>query len=61
MMTPRHSRNRGMGNPLAHRASLLKPLIPLIQIPEIARKYSQHGGLPCVIFLKVARWWNPSQ
>ena len=42
-------------------ASLVNPLIPLARISQIGQKYSQHGHLPCVIFLKVARWWKPSQ
>jgi hypothetical protein len=61
----RHSGNRDGGNRLAQpaalvKAFLVKPLIPLTRISEIGQKYSQGGGLPCVIFLKVARWWKPS-
>ena len=43
------------------KAFLVNPLIPLARISELAQNYSQRGGLPCVIFLKVARWWKRSQ
>jgi len=64
MLTPRHSGNREGGNLLARKAALVKAflvnlLIPHAGISEMAQKYSQRGGLPCVIFLKVARWWKP--
>ena len=64
MLTLRHSGNRKRGNLLTRptalvKAFLVKPLIPHAEISEMAQKYSQHGGLPCVIFLKVARWWKP--
>jgi hypothetical protein len=64
MLTPRHSGNRERVNLLAVpaalvKAFLVKPLIPHTGISEMALKYSQRGGLPCVIFLKVARWWKP--
>jgi hypothetical protein len=58
MMTPRQSGNRGIGNPLALPAALVKPLIPFARIPKSAQKDSLHSHLPCVIFLKVGRWWN---
>jgi hypothetical protein len=41
--------------------TLVKPLILFARIPKSARKYPQSGGLRCVIFLKVARWWKPPQ
>jgi hypothetical protein len=56
MAAPRHSGNRSTGNPLSECASLVNSLIPLTGISQIGQKYSQHGHLPCVIFLKVARW-----
>jgi hypothetical protein len=59
MATPRHSGNRGIKNLLAESASLFNSLIPLARVSQIGRKYSQYGGLPCVIFLGVARWWKP--
>ncbi len=55
MATARHTGNRGMGNPLAPHSSLLKPLIPLIQIPEIAQRYSQHGRLALRDILKSSK------
>ena len=61
MVTLRHSGNRDTGNRVLNGAALVKPLIPLARISKIAQKDSQHGHLPCVIFLKVARWWRPSQ
>jgi hypothetical protein len=59
MLTPRRSGNRERGNWLARPAALVNPLIPHAGISKMAQKYSQRGGLPCVIFLKVARWWKP--
>jgi hypothetical protein len=59
MLTQRHSGNRKRGNLLAEPAALVNPLIPHAEISEMTQKYSQRGGLPCVIFLKVARWWKP--
>ena len=56
MVTARHSGNRGNGNRIKNGASLAKPLIPLAGISKSEQKRSQNGGLPCVIFLKVARW-----
>jgi hypothetical protein len=61
MLTPRRSGNRETGNLLAAPAALVNSLIPFTRISEMAQKYSQRGGLPCVIFLKVARWVKPSQ
>jgi len=55
MATARHTGNRGIGNWRTHPASLLKPLIPLIQIPEIAQKYSQHGRLALRDILKSSK------
>jgi hypothetical protein len=62
MLTPQHFGNRETGNLLAVPAALVNPLIPLARISKSGQKHSQNGGLPCVIFLKVARWGrNPSQ
>jgi len=64
MLTPRRSGNRERGNLLEEptalvKAFLVKPLIPHAGVSKMAQKYSQRDGLPCVIFLKVARWWKP--
>jgi hypothetical protein len=40
---------------LAQAASLLKPLIPLARIPEIAQKHSQHGRLALRDILKSSK------
>ena len=55
MARPRHTGNRGMEIRLAQAASLLKPLIPLARIPEIAQKHSQHGRLALRDILKSSK------
>jgi hypothetical protein len=60
MLTQRRSGNRKRGNLLEEpaalvKAFLVKPLIPYDEISEKAQKYSQRGGLPCVIFLESSK------